>query len=158
MNFTKNAINELHERRGGLLTPLIDVVFLLLIFLLFGDFHTQEGHVSSRIEAADGRSSTGCSGRMLLVVRQEAGVASVRMHRPGEPAALYVSGLEQLDAHAVRRALQAVGVGELGDFSAVISTEGTVDFRHVMRLWDRCRQLGFSEIGLREKSQGGGGS
>lgn len=152
MNFTRNAIDELHERRGGLLTPLIDVVFLLLIFLLFGDFRTREGQVSSRIEAADGRSSAGRSGRMLLIVRQEAGVASVRMRQPGKPAAIYASGLEELDARTVRRALRAAGVGELSEFSAVIATEGTVDFRHVMRLWDRCRQLGFGDIGLREES------
>ena len=147
MNFTRNAVAELQQRRTAALTPLIDVVFLLLIFLLFGDFRHEEGQVSSRIEAAD-PGTAAASGRMVMTVRQEAGSASVSIQRPGEPRALYSAGVGELDVREIRRALRAAGVTDPADQAAVIGTEGAVDFRHVMTLWDRCRELGFGDIGL----------
>ena len=152
MNFTRNAVTELQQRRTAPLTPLIDVVFLLLIFLLFGDFRHEEGHVASRMEAAD-TAAAAVSGRIVMTVRQEAGSASVSIRRPGTPRALYSAGLEQFDVREIRRALRAAGITDMGERVAVIGTEGAVDFRHIMTLWDRCRQLGFGDVGLQTGAQ-----
>jgi biopolymer transport protein ExbD len=148
MDFTRAAMSELDEGRSVPLTPLIDVVFLLLIFLLFGDFRHQEGEVSSRIEPTAAAAPAG-GGQMLLTLRQDAGGARVQIGRPAGAAPLVTAELDSLDVRSVRRALRDAGVADPSSMSAVIAPQGAVDFRYVMQLWDRCRDMGFNDIGLR---------
>jgi biopolymer transport protein ExbD len=128
------------------LTPLIDVVFLLLIFLLFGDFRHQEGQVSGRVDPPAARSADG--GSMLLTLRRDAAAVSVRIAAPGGAEPLASADLDGLDPRRLRQALREAGAADPSRTRAVIATEGDIAFRHVMRLWDRCREMGFADIGL----------
>jgi biopolymer transport protein ExbD len=152
MDFTTAANVGIQRRRAAPLTPLIDVVFLLLIFLLFGDFRHEEGQVSARLSPVGGASGGG-SGRVLVTARQEGGAAQVQFRIPEADRVLYAGPLGQMDAAALRGAFRTAGL-QPGRRLAVITTDGPVPFRNVIFLWDRCRELGFADIGLQAAEAG----
>ncbi|TVQ01628.1 MAG: biopolymer transporter ExbD [Planctomycetaceae bacterium] len=126
------------------LTPLIDVVFLLLIFFL----------VTSQFEEEE---------RRLNIVLPSATSASPMVHRPREividvdqEGSVYLRG-QATNYQELRRLLAAAVVDNPVNQSVIIRADASTSFQPVVSVMDLCNQVGVSDYSVttREGPTGG---
>lgn len=117
------------------LTPLIDVVFLLLIFFL----------VTSRFEEEE---------RRLDIVLPSATSAAPMVHRPREivvdvdaAGEVYLRG-ESTTLEQLQRVLVTAGVENAGKQSVVIRADRATRFQPVVSVMDLCNRAGISDYSV----------
>ena len=117
------------------LTPLIDVVFLLLIFFL----------VTSRFEEEE---------RRLDIVLPSATSATPMVHRPREividvdaAGEVYLRG-QPTTFEQLQRVLVTAGVENAGKQSVVIRADRATRFQPVVSVMDLCNRAGISDYSV----------
>ena len=117
------------------LTPLIDVVFILLIFFMLASSFIDWRALDLRL--AGGSDTTQSAGKALLVVMSPHGVLKV---------AGQVKSLEQ--------ALEAVrtGIAETPDLSIILRPDPEVTLQEALDLMDSLKAAGAKDIALARES------
>ncbi|RJP36380.1 MAG: hypothetical protein C4547_07455 [Phycisphaerales bacterium] len=131
----------LEERRGmaGIpLTPMIDVVFLLIIFLLFGRFDVSERQVIANLQPPGDRPATSASRDVWLTLRQESGELLYRLN----------DGAWSADAAAMTDELASLLQHHFGAAVIVDPKEG-VTVQQVVDAFGACAQAGAAGVSLR---------
>ncbi len=119
------------------LTPLIDVVFLLLIFFMITTTFTRESHLSISLPeaAADAREESADVDSIDVVVGAE-GQYSVN----GQP-------LVTSDALTLKRAVIKLA-GEKRDLPFIVTADANARHQAVVTVMDVAGQLGFSSLSI----------
>ncbi len=119
------------------LTPLIDVVFLLLIFFMITTTFTRESHLSISLpEASTDAPEAAPDVEMIDVVVGAEGQFSVN----GQP-------LVTSDALTLKRAVIKLA-GEERDLPFVITADANARHQAVVTVMDVAGQLGFSRLSI----------
>lgn len=119
---------------------MIDVVFLLLTFLLLGQFPIAEGLLS--MEMAGAGASVAAPPQRTLWIRVEPGPNGQIVYRLNDWPA--TESLPQLLA-GISDVARVTGPDEL---AVVIGVKGDVPFEELVALWDSCRKLGIDRLAL----------
>ena len=117
------------------LTPLIDVVFLLLIFFMVTTTFTKETHLAVELPEADG-IATEAPAEILEVVVNEAGHYSVN----GQ-------ALINSQAETLRRALLKVS-GENRAQPFIVTADAKTPHQAVVTVMDVAGKMGFSSLSI----------
>ena len=117
------------------LTPLIDVVFLLLIFFMVSTTFTKETHLSVDLPEATGEISTESSQQLDVLIGAD-GSYSIN----GQP--LVNKRLETL-----KKALQKVSVGDT-KLPLSITADAKTPYQAVVTAMDAAGQLGFVHLSM----------
>ena len=115
------------------LTPLIDVVFLLLIFFMVTTTFVQEGRLSLELPEADTEAVTEPAEPVQVLVSQEGDYAV-----NGRP-------LADRGIDTVRAALRDASNDD-ATLPMVITSDGGAPLQAVVRVMDAAGQLGFERI------------
>lgn len=117
------------------LTPLIDVVFLLLIFFMVSTTFTKETHLSIDLPEAKGESSQAQSEQVEVVI-----------HADGSYA---INGQTLVDKKlpTLLRALQAIG-GNHEKIPLIITADAMTPHQAVVTAMDAAGQQGFVHLSL----------
>lgn len=118
------------------LTPLIDMVFLLLIFFMVSTTFTKETHLALHLPEADGKVSEEQQAEQIEVLITAQGQYSVN----GQSLVN-----NQLDT--LIKALASVA-GERRDLPMIITADANATHQAVMRAMDAAGQLGFAKLSL----------
>ncbi|GAA0686431.1 biopolymer transporter ExbD [Marinobacterium maritimum] len=125
------------------LTPLIDVVFLLLIFFMITTTFTQESHLSISLpEASTEARDMADEVEFIDVVVGAEGQFSVN----GQP-------LVTSDALTLKRAILKLA-GEQRDLPFVITADANARHQAVVIVMDVAGQLGFSRLSIATQKAG----
>lgn len=131
MQFRRQRGEEVHVN----LTPLIDVVFLLLIFFMVSTTFQKESHISLNLPEADGES-------MAAEVKQIEIVISAQ----GEYAVNNQSlANNQLDT--LLRAIKEMAGGE-NDLPVIISADAVAPHQSVITAMEAAGKLGFTRLSI----------
>lgn len=117
------------------LTPLIDVVFLLLIFFMVTATLTDETHLSLQLPEADGQVSEKSVERIEVIVNAQGG---------------YLVNGETLVNSRLRTlmtAIEQVGQGNR-DLPFVITADAKVPYEAVVKAMDAAGRLGYVNINM----------
>ena len=123
------------EEVGINLTPLIDVVFLLLIFFMVSTTFTRETHLSIDLPEAEGRPVEELDNQIEILV--------------DETGRFRVNGIELRDN--TMRTLQAAIYKESdGDTTLpmIISADADAAHQHVVQAMDAAGQMGFVHLSI----------
>ncbi len=115
------------------LTPLIDVVFLLLIFFMVSTTFVHESEITLNLPEASRNQLEDKPEKLTISIDSQG-----RYYLNG--VALVNSQLEIL-----KRAMGAAAVG-MNDPQIVITADGNTSHQHVVNVMDAARQLGFLRI------------
>ncbi len=126
--------------RGGIPLSMIDVVFLLLVFLLLGQFPIAEGLLSMPL--AGRGPAREAQPRRTLWIQVEPGSDGGMVYKLNDWPA--TGSREQLLSD-VRDLVRVTGRDEL---AVVIGVEGDVPFERLVELWEACREMGIEELAL----------
>ncbi len=134
MNFKRQKKEELSLN----LTPLIDIVFLLLIFFMVSTTFTKENHLSINLPEADGEVSDAPK-QMVEVVIDKDGQYSING--------------KSLISHKLITLKQAIEKVSEGDRSLpfIITADAATPHESVVRAMDAAGQLGFSRLSITSK-------
>ncbi|GMG88262.1 ExbD/TolR family protein [Biformimicrobium ophioploci] len=123
------------DQEGVNLTPLIDVVFLLLIFFMVSTTFTKETHLQLDLPEADGPQASTESQVLEIVIAADGSYA--------------IDGRslvnKQLDT--VKKALSEVAAGEYNR-PLVITADAKAEHQSVVRAMDAAGQLGFVQLSI----------
>ena len=116
------------------LTPLIDVVFLLLIFFMVSTTFDKQAQIQIRLPQADSSE----------MVEQEPLVIDIGINDEGK---YYVNQEELLksDAQTLKRMLMKVSDGK-SDLPVIISADGKAPHQSVITVLDVASQLGMTQM------------
>lgn len=117
------------------LTPLIDVVFLLLIFFMVSTTFTKETHLEVDLPEANG-DKTVSEQQILEIVITDEGHYSVN----GKP-------LVNTQAETLRRALKELSKGDL-EQPLIITADARTPHQAVITAMDVSGQLGFNKLSI----------
>ena len=117
------------------LTPLIDVVFLLLIFFMVSTTFTKETHLEVDLPEANG-DKTVSEQQILEIVITDEGHYSVN----GKP-------LVNTQAETLRRALKELSKGDL-EQPIIITADARTPHQAVITAMDVSGQLGFNKLSI----------
>ena len=117
------------------LTPLIDVVFLLLIFFMVSTTFTKETHLEIDLPQATG-DKTVTDEQVLEILITDEGNYSVN----GKP-------LVNTQAETLRRALKELS-GDKRDLPLIITADAKTPHQAVITAMDVSGQLGFSKLSI----------
>ncbi|WP_299179034.1 biopolymer transporter ExbD [uncultured Neptuniibacter sp.] len=131
MNFPRQRQEEVNVN----LTPLIDVVFLLLIFFMVSTTFTKETHLEVDLPEASG-STTVTDELILEIVISDEGNYSVN----GKP-------LVNSQAETLRRALKELA-GEKRDLPLIITADAKTPHQAVVTAMDVSGKLGFDKLSI----------
>lgn len=131
MKFPRQRVEEVNVN----LTPLIDVVFLLLIFFMVSTTFTKETHLNVDLPEASGESVVKEQEVLEILITDE-GHYSVN----GKP-------LVNTQAKTLRRALQELA-GEKRDMPLVITADAKTPHQAVVTAMNVSGQLGFSKLSI----------
>ncbi len=122
------------------LTPLIDVVFLLLIFFMVTTTFSREAEIKLNLPEADTAEQIDTEPRFLTIQINDIGQYGVQ--GPGEdaPRQLVSTSVETL-----RKALKRAA-GDLKEPLILIRADGLTPHESVVRAMDAARQLGWFQI------------
>lgn len=134
MNFKRQRKEELSLN----LTPLIDIVFLLLIFFMVSTTFTKENHMSINLPEADGEVSDAPK-KMVEVVIDRDGQYSIN------GKALISNKLI-----TVKQAIEKVSEGDRS-LPFIITADAATPHESVVRAMDAAGQLGFSRLSITSK-------
>jgi len=124
------------------LTPLIDVVFLLLIFFMVSTTFTKETHLEVDLPQASGDKSVS-EEQVLEILITDEGNYSVN----GKP-------LVNTQAETLRRALKELS-GDKRDMPLVITADAKTPHQAVVTAMDVSGQLGFSKLSITTRDPDG---
>ncbi|MGS2718738.1 ExbD/TolR family protein [Eionea flava] len=116
------------------LTPLIDVVFLLLIFFMVSTTFTKETHLEINLPEASSDPA----------VATESDVVDITINTNGD----YVingKALVNQQADTLRRALQELSQGD-NSLPLTVTADATTPHQSVVRAMDVAGQLGFAKL------------
>lgn len=123
------------------LTPLIDVVFLLLIFFMVTTTFVKEGRLSLELPEADTEPTVEPAEPVQVLVSTEGDYAV-----NGRP-------LANRDIATVRTALRDASEGD-ASLPMVITSDGGAPLQAVVRVMDAAGQLGFERIRIATRPAG----
>lgn len=124
------------------LTPLIDVVFLLLIFFMVSTTFTREAHLTISLPEASAEGSTEQPAQTINVVIGAQGQYTVN----GE-------ALVSNDALTLRRAVMKLA-GDARDLPFVITADAQAAHQSVVTVMDVAGRLGFSQLSITTQKAG----
>ncbi len=131
MNFKRQVKAE----EGVNLTPLIDVVFLLLIFFMVSTTFTKESHLEIDLPEAAGDKVPDVKRQIDVVVDSQGGYA--------------VNGRQlinnQLDT--LKRAIEEVSAGET-KLPFIITGDANTSYQSIISVMDTAGQMGFVNISM----------
>lgn len=134
MNFKRQNKEELSLN----LTPLIDIVFLLLIFFMVSTTFTKESHLSINLPEADGETADAPK-KMVEVVIDKNGQYSINGQN------LITTKLITL-----KQAIEKVSQGDRS-LPFIITADAATPHESVVRAMDAAGQLGFSRLSITSK-------
>jgi len=120
------------------LTPLIDIVFLLLIFFMVSTTFTKENHLAINLPEASGEVSQEPS-KMVEVVIDKDGQYSVNG-----------SALVSTTLITLKQAVQKVAENDR-EIPFIITADASTPHEAVVRAMDAAGQLGFSRLSITSK-------
>lgn len=123
------------EEVGVNLTPLIDVVFLLLIFFMVSTTFKKETHINLNLPEADGE-------QVVAEVNQIEIVISAQGDYAVNERALINNEFETL-----RAAIKKIGKGDT-ELPVIISADGNAPHQAVVYAMDAAGQLGYSRLSI----------
>ena len=123
------------EEVGVNLTPLIDVVFLLLIFFMVTTTFKKETHINLNLPEADGEQ-----------VKAEVNQIEIVIGSNGEYA-INERALINNEFETLRAAIKKVGAGDT-DVPVIISADGKAPHQAVVNAMDAAGQLGYSRLSI----------
>lgn len=124
------------------LTPLIDVVFLLLIFFMVSTTFTKETHLKLALPEAEGEAAPELPEKLEIIIDAQGGFAV-----NGE--ALVNTQLKTLMA-----AIEQKGKGET-DIPFVITADAKVPYESVVMAMDAAGRLGYVNLSMTTKKPEG---
>jgi biopolymer transport protein ExbD len=122
------------------LTPLIDVVFLLLIFFMVTTTFSREAEIKLELPEADSGKEIDRENRFLTVQINDIGQFAVQGPDEDQPRELINTSSETL-----RKALQRAA-GESENPIILIRADGLTPHESVVKAMDAARQLGWFQI------------
>ena len=120
------------------MTPLIDVVFLLLIFFMVSTTFTKETHLSIDLPEANGDPSR-------IVAKQ----IEISITKSGEVAINEVALLGS-DLQTIKSAIEKVSAGD-NNIPLIITADASTPHQSVVTAMDAVGQLGFVQISITTK-------
>ena len=117
------------------LTPLIDVVFLLLIFFMVSTTFTKETHLSIDLPEASSQSIRAKDLQIEILITQEGG--------------FWVNGVALINRkqRTLRSAIDKVSKGDIA-IPMVITADSATPHQSVVTAMDVAGQLGFSRLSI----------
>ena len=137
MKFARRARQEVDIN----LTPLIDVVFLLLIFFMVSTTFTQETHLSIDLPEATSESSRASETQIEIAIT-----------KTGDYAINGVSLLNR-EQDTLRRAIEKVSEGDT-TIPMIITADSATPHQSVVTAMDVAGQLGFAKLSITTKLAG----
>lgn len=122
------------------LTPLIDVVFLLLIFFMVSTTFTKETHLAIDLPASSGALQPEQSQQVEITI-SKSGEFSVN----GQ-------GLVNGQLQTLKRALSKVSEGD-SQRPLIITADANTPYQSVVRAMDAAGQLGFTNLSMTTKAE-----
>mgnify|MGYP002700121196 FL=1 len=119
-------------------TPLIDIVFLLLIFFMVTTTFTKENHLAIQLPEAEGEVID-APDKMVEVIIDKDGQYSVNGQRLISPKLL-----------TLKQAIEKVSQGDRG-IPFIITADAVTPHESVVRAMDAAGQLGFSRLSITSK-------
>lgn len=135
MKFARRARAEMEVN----LTPLIDVVFLLLIFFMVSTTFTKETHLSIDLPEASGDPARIAPEQIEVSITQQGDIAV-------NGTALINNGLETLTS-----ALEIVSEGD-NTVPLIITADAATPHQSVVNAMDAAGQLGFIQLSITTKN------
>ncbi len=132
---------------GAVLASMTDIVFLLMIFLLFAPLSRPEGQMVASTATTDGSGSGGAETVWITARIGPQGEVGYRVD--GDDAGADRASLRAAVTARIARARDRVRV-------VVDAGDGTT-FDAVVRAWDVCVEAGVADLGLHESARAGGG-
>jgi biopolymer transport protein ExbD len=129
---------QLSDDVGVNLTPLIDVVFLLLIFFMVSTTFTRESHLQIELPEASGEPAEALAEQIDVVI-SAGGDISVN----GRP-------LVNNDEETLRRAVEEVSGGS-SELPFIITADAKTPHEFVVRAMDVAGKLGFVKLSITTK-------
>lgn len=134
MNFKRQAREELNLN----LTPLIDIVFLLLIFFMVSTTFTKENHLAVNLPEASGEVADAPK-KLVEVVVDRDGQYSVNGQR-----------LVNDRLVTLKQAIEKVSEGDR-TLQFVITADAKTPHQSVVQAMDAAGQLGFAKLSITSK-------
>ena len=131
MKFSRRVRQEVEVN----LTPLIDVVFLLLIFFMVSTTFTKETHLSIDLPEASSQSSRAADLQIEISITREGGFA--------------INGVALInrEQNTLRAAIEKVSEGDTA-IPLVITADSATPHQSVVTAMDVAGQLGFSHLSI----------
>lgn len=131
MHFKRQRVND----EGINLTPLIDVVFLLLIFFMVSTTFTKETHLKLQLPTAEGEAPPDLPAKVEIIIDAQGGYAVNGQN-------LVNSQFNTLSA-AIERAS-----GGNTELPFVITADAKVPYESVVMVMDAAGRLGFANLSM----------
>lgn len=131
MKFRRQRLEEVSVN----LTPLIDVVFLLLIFFMVSTTFTKETHLSIDLPEADGEPALEAPEQVEVLVSED-GHYTVN-----------ANNLVDRELDTLKAAIHAISGGDTA-LPLVISADAQAPHQAVVRAMDAAGQLGFVHLSI----------
>lgn len=128
MRFRRQHRDEL----GINLTPLIDVVFLLLIFFMVSTSFTRATQLAVNLPEAEGVASSQSSESLELLIRAD--------------GFMTLNGKQISNDHLSLREAMEVEVAKSGQTSLTVAADGEAAHRYVVSALDAAEVLGFEQV------------
>ena len=126
-----------------MMTPMIDVVFLLLIFFVAtASIRISEQILPSYLIL----SGTGDSKTEVEPELQDLGKIVIKILWHGDRPSWTVNGQPYTSLPQVRQVLEQIATEVDKRLPVIIDPQREVYLEHVINLYDRCRLIGFSKI------------
>ena len=131
MKFQRQKLEDVNVN----LTPLIDVVFLLLIFFMVSTTFTKETHLSIDLPEATGESSADMEDQVEILISEEG---------------IYTINARQLVDRQIDTLKQAIRQVSGGDTSLpmVITADAQTPHESVVKAMDAAGQMGFIHLSI----------
>ena len=142
MNFHKPVEDDLQIN----LTPLIDVVFLLLIFFMVSTTFDKESKLQIRLPEATAQPSKTALPEYLEVQISQNGQFAITAPGEEESKVLINSDVDNL-----RRAMEAA-IAEKTDVVVIIRADSQATHERVVRVMDSARQLNLLQVTFATKN------
>lgn len=126
------------------ITPLVDVVFILLIFLLVSTtFKSKEQAFSIVLPVGDQESRVTRVERPTVYVSR---MGQYVLYEPGEDPAVPVEGTGHLTLPQLSERLKAI-VGRSGKETSIsVKGDAKTDYQHILDVVNECRRHGLERV------------
>ncbi|MDA1014169.1 MAG: biopolymer transporter ExbD [Planctomycetota bacterium] len=130
------------------MTPMIDVVFLLLVFFVCASI----GQVRELILSAD-LEAPGSSAKVVEPLEREIWDEEIwlRLQRIGKVTVIQLNHTDYTDFTLLSRQLKLIGSVSKTN-PVILDIEDTVPLGDVIRTYDLCQQVGFESLSFAAKS------